>query len=122
MESSVTFRRATEVDALRFYAARPRLSLRGWVAEKEGAIVAIGGVYYEGGAPIAFSEITDDFRKDRRDVAKGCRILMQMISKIRGPVFAVADPEEPTAGYLLVKLGWKPTGRFTALGELMVRG
>ena len=107
---------------MRFYHARPMLSMRGWVAEREGAIIAIGGVYYEGGVPIAFSEITDDFRKDRRDVAKGCRTLMQMISGIRGPVFAVADPGEPTAGYLLVKLGWKPTGRFTNLGELMVRG
>lgn len=122
MESSVIFRRATAADAEQFFGGQMMFSMRGWVAEQDGVVTAIGGLYYEGGRPIAFSEMTGTFRKDRKDVAKGCRILMQMIDKIKSPVYAVANPNEPTAQKLLAKLGWVPTGRFTEVGELLVRG
>jgi hypothetical protein len=122
MPSEVIFRRATQADAERFYSGPPRMSLRGWVAEKNGEIVGIGGVYYANGVPIAFSEITDAFRENKKDVAKGCRILMELISKTRGPVYAVANPDEPTAARLLARLGWEPTGRDSELGEWLVRG
>lgn len=121
MASNTVFRPATREDAARFYKGIPQLSFRGWVAEQGGKIVAIGGVSYEGGRPVAFSEITDAFRNSKKDVAKGCRILMRMIDTIRGPVYAVAQPGESTSAYLLIKLGWRPTGRFTELGELLVR-
>ena len=122
MASNVTFRRANAEDALAFFGRSPPFSFRGWVAEQDGQVTAIGGLYYEDGRPVAFSDMGATFRKSRKDIAKGCRILMQMIDKIKGPVYAVANPNEPTANYLLAKLGWKPTGRFTDVGELMVRG
>ena len=121
MPSNTTFRRATQADAEGYYKGRPVISFRGWVAEQEGAVVAIGGISYVDGAPMAFSEMTDSFRKSRKDVARGCRILMEMVDNTKGPVYAVADPNEPTASYLLLKLGWLPTGRYTQLGELLVR-
>lgn len=122
MPSNVIFRRCTDTDAKAFYGGPPMMSLRGWVAEKDGVIVGIGGVYYNKGVPIAFSEITDAFRESKKDVAKGCRILMELISKTRGPVYAVANPNEPTAARLLARLGWEPTGRMTEIGEMLVRG
>ena len=121
MPSNTTFRRAAQADAEAYYKGRPIVSFRGWVAEQDGSPVAIGGVSYEGGVPMAFSEMTDAFRKSRKDVARGCRILMEMVDNTKGPVYAVADPNEPTASYLLMKLGWLPTGRYTQLGELLVR-
>lgn len=84
--------------------------------------MALGGLYYSHFTPIAFSDITDAFRENKADVVRGCRILMQQISKVRGPVFAVANPAEPTSVALLARLGWKPTGRFCDLGELLKRG
>lgn len=121
MPSKTTFRRATTTDAEAYYAGRPVVSFRGWVAEQDGKPVAIGGVSYIDGAPMAFSEMTDAFRKNKKDIARGCRILMEMIDNTKGPVYAVADPNEPTSAYLLLKLGWLPTGRYTQLGELLVR-
>lgn len=122
MASKTTFRPATAEDAKRFYKGRAcPLSFRGMVAEQGADIVALFGVSYEHGIPVAFSEITDALRENKKDVVKGCRILMKMLDTVRGPVYTVADPNEPTAPYLLIKLGWRPTGRFTPHGELMAR-
>ena len=121
MVSDTTFSRATAADVEAFYSGPPRSSMRGWVAKHGDAVVAIGGVYYEGFRAIAFSEMSEAFRASRKDVARGCRILMQLISGISGPVYAVADPREPTSEALLRKLGWEPTGRNTPLGELLIR-
>lgn len=96
--------------------------MRGWVAKHDDTVVAIGGVYYEGFRAVAFSEMSAAFRARRKDVARGCRILMQLVDSIHGPVYAVADPNEPTSAALLTKLGWQSTGRATPLGELLVRG
>lgn len=122
MASKTTFRPATAEDAKRFYkgSACP-LSFRGMVAEQGDDIVALFGVSYEQGIPVAFSEITDALRENKKDIVKGCRILMKMLDTVRGSVYAVANPDEPTAPYLLIKLGWRPTGRFTPHGELMAR-
>lgn len=116
------FRRATAEDAAKFYGGLPPLSFRGWIAEMRGEIVAIGGMYYDNGNPIAFSEITDEFRKDKRRIVKGMRLLMAMYEAQPGPVFAVPDPKEPTSEKLLARLGWEPTGWRSPIGEILRRG
>lgn len=121
MASKATFRRAAAEDAAVFYREGIPLSFRGWVAEQDGVVTALFGISYEHGIPVAFSQIADPMRSCKKSIAKGCRILMKMLDSIRGPVYAVADPNEPTAPYLLIKLGWRPTGRFTPHGELMAR-
>lgn len=98
------------------------MSLRGYVAELGGELVGLGGLYYENGIPVAFSYIRDALRRRKKDVVKGCRILLAMVNAQKGPVYAVADPEEPTSAALLAKLGWEPTGRICPLGDLLVRG
>ena len=49
-------------------------------------------------------------------------MLMQLLDTVKGPVYAVACSTEPTAPYLLARLGWKPTGLFGPQGETLVRG
>ena len=122
MSSSVTFRPATAKDAFRYAGKIPPFSFRGYVAELDDEIVGIGGVYYQDGVPIAFSEMRPAMRLHRKAIAKACRMLMQFLNQLGGPVYAVACPTEATAPYLLAKLGFKPTGVFGEHGETLVRG
>lgn len=122
MRSEVVFRPATDADAQRYYGRRAHSSFRGFVAELNGELVGLAGVYYQDGVPIAFSEINPHVRSRRRDIVRGVKMLMQIVDTIKGPVYAVANPAEPTAPYLLAKLGWKPTGLLGPLGETLVRG
>ena len=122
MPSEIIFRQATEADATTYYGQRPPLSFRGYVAIKGDEVVGIGGVYYSGSARVAFSEFKPEMRSDRRALVKGTRMLMRFIDTIKGPVYAVASQNEPTATNLLSRLGWKPTGIHGPQGETLVRG
>jgi hypothetical protein len=121
MGNDITFRTATAQDAALFYDGAPPLSFRGKAAEQSGVVIALFGISYDKGTPVAFSQITDAMRENKKALLKGCKIMMQMVDDTPGAVYAVADPDEPTAPYLLIRFGWRPTGRFTAFGELMVR-
>jgi len=117
----VEFRRATQADALKFYHQPAIRSFRGYVAVLGGKVIGIGGIYYDYGVPIAFSEMTDEMRNRRRDKARAVRLLEDLIDAYGAPVFAVVEPGERTAPYLLAKLGFQPTGQFTERGELLVK-
>lgn len=117
-----TFRRATPADAVAFYGTPAKMSFRGFVAELDGEVVGIGGVYYDNGVPIAFSEMRPPMRKYKKAMAKACRILTRFFDQLGGKVYAIACPTEPTAPYLLAKLGFKPTGLIGPHGETLVRG
>jgi hypothetical protein len=121
MSSNIVIRPATEKDARQYYAGRPMFSFRGYAAEMDGEIVGLCGIYYQDGIPIAFSDIRDALRPRKKTLAKACRMLQRLIDKVGRPVYAVACGTEPTAPYLLAKLGFKPTGVFGPEGETLVR-
>lgn len=120
-KAEVNIRPATAEDARTFYGGAPKMSFRGFVAELDGELVGLGGVYYQNGVPIAFTEIRPAMRPYRKAIAKGCRMIVKLLDDLRGPVYAVACSTEPTAPYLLAKLGFKPTGLFGPHGETLVR-
>lgn len=119
--SEPVIRPATYSDAVAYYGGPPRASFKGFVAELDGEIIGIGGVFYEDGAAVAFSEMKEPMRKYRKAKARACRILCDMFDGIGRKVYAAACESEPTAPYLLVKLGFKPTGIFGQFGETWVR-
>ncbi len=123
MSSSVTLRAATFADAKAFYGGKlPPWSFQGIAAELDGEVIGLCGLYRESGAKVVFSEIRPQMRKHKKAIGKACRMLMQMADKTPGTTHAVASPTEPTAGYLLAKLGFVPTGEFGPVGEILVRG
>jgi hypothetical protein len=121
LSSEIVFSPATARDAEEWYQGPPETSFRGYAARCEGELVGIGGVFYLGGKPVAFSEIRGALRKNRKALAIGCRMLMELVEKTKGPVYAIANADEPTAAYLLIKLGWRPTGAFGPFGETLIR-
>ncbi len=122
MPSNVTYRPATAADAAAYYGRSPGLTFRGYVAVKGDEVLGICGVNYTHGMRVAFSEFKEALRSDRRALAKGVRMTMRIVNQIKGPVYAVADDEEPTSTKLLAKLGWVPTGVHGPHGETLVRG
>jgi len=121
MTSSVTFRHLTQDDVLTLYGKSLACTVQGYAGEKDGALLGIFGVYYEGGRLIAFSEIAPEGKKEKKGILKGCRLMLTLLDSFNRPSYAVPNRNEPTAMYLLVKLGWKPTGMFGDAGEVFKR-
>lgn len=121
MSNSVQIRKATVQDARKFYGQDPIYSFRGYVVELNGDIVGVAGIYFEDGKPIVFSEMKDPMRKHKKAIAKTCRLIMKMVDDLGRAAYAFACPTEPTSGYLLAKLGFKPTGMVGPHGDILVR-
>lgn len=117
--SSVTFAHATAEAAQAYYGGTPPFSFRGYVALLEDRPIGIGGVYYIGPTPYAFSEMTDEMRPRLKDKARAVRVLEKLLDTYKTPVFAVAT--EPTSDGLLRKLGFERTEHTTDAGPIMVR-
>lgn len=121
MTSDAIFRDATLEDAIKFYGTYPPARFRGFVVEKDEELLAIAGVYYVKGYPVAFSDLSDSIRKHKKLIVSGVRFLCEFMNAMKTPVFALANQCEPTAPYLLARCGFKPTGTVTELGEYLVR-
>lgn len=108
MRNSPVIRPATAADAAAFYGTeRPMKSMRGFVAELDGEVVGIGGVYFDHGYLVAFSEMKEALRPYKKAIVKGARMIMSAIIDRGVPVFALANQGEPTAAGLLKALGFK---------------
>jgi hypothetical protein len=117
----IEFRTATPKDVTEYYGGLPAFSFKGMVAVEDGEVIGVGGVYRYAGVPLIFSERKGQMRKHLKARAKAVRILISFAESLGPVVYAVPDPIEPTAPYLLAKLGFKPTGKMTEFGELLVR-
>lgn len=119
----VVFKVATAENVARFYDGEsPPKSMKGFVAELDGEIVGVGGIYYDGPTSFAFTEIKPAFRKRKKDLVRGIHLLEAFYNNLGFPVMAIASLGEPTAPALLKKLGWVPTGIVTEKGEVLLRG
>lgn len=117
-----SFRVATNKDSTDFFGKAPTHNFKGIVAVKDNKIIGIGGLLYTKEGVIAFSEIKDEMKKNKKDIVRGCRILIDMIKKENRSVYAVADKKEPTSQAFLKRLGFVRTGLFNENGETLVWG
>jgi hypothetical protein len=82
------YREAKEEDLLEFVDTVPS-SYNAWAAVENGKVFGIGGVYYDDGKAIAFSNMREDIPvKDR---IKGARIIMDILSQTEGPIYAYPE-------------------------------
>lgn len=104
----VSVRPATAADVARWYEGRRFPTMRAVVAEMDGQVHGIGGVKFEGGVMVAFSEWTEALRARRGAMLRAGLRVIDLVRQIEGDVYAVADPFEPGAPKLLQKLGFEP--------------
>lgn len=114
------FRPIRKDDVKDFYGDWPKYTVRGFSAEDDGKVIAIGGVYYEGDYAVAFAEMMPEMRSRKKDIARAARMLTAFYKSLNRKVFAVPSRKEKTAKALLVKLGFVDTGKTCEHGEVMI--
>jgi hypothetical protein len=115
------FVHATRALAEAFYGRPAPRSFRGWVVLLDKKPVGIGGLYTDGGYPMAFSDLKEELRPHRGALIHGVGLMRKMLRDIKVPVFAAANPDEGTAPRLLAHLGFKSVGVDTPDGALFMR-
>lgn len=98
------FRPAT-VDDLKYFMETVPCTARAWAAEQDGTIYGVGGVYYQHGHVIAFTNMRDDMPK--RDIIRAARFLTRKFKDIAAPVYAIPACRE-TARRTLEHFGFVP--------------
>ena len=113
---------ATAKDAFEFYGKAPSNSFKGIVAVEGGKVIGIGGIFHNKTNLVVFTDMKPEMRQYKKAIVKGCRMIMNMVKEANRPVYAIANPDEPTAEKLLEKLGFVHTGLENEFGETLVWG
>ena len=107
----LTSRPATAGDITKFYPGLP-CSVRAWVAEMDGEPQGIIGVALLRPIACMFSAFNEPLRPHLKHPS-----VLRLIKKAQGavkashaPVWAVAEPDEPTAPEILRRLGFRSLG------------
>lgn len=85
----VEVRYARQSDARNFYGGDdPLMTFRGVVIDKDGEIIALGGVYREQQNMIAFSDFKPGALKYKKEIVKAANMAMDIVKEYR-EVFAI---------------------------------
>lgn len=114
----MNIRPATREDFVSFAGHPPAMLTRAFVAEHNGRVLAVGGVYYSAGVAFAFCEMDDGMRAHRKSIMRGAKVVVEaVLARMTVPVYAICSKREPNAPAFLSRLGFVPEG-MTGLGEL----
>ena len=97
-------RLATEDDIRAFYG-KVDWTFRAYVAELDGEVLGVGGIYYEDPYVVAFSSFKPEMRKFKKTMVRSVRKIMELV-KDRSCI-AVASDKHDTSEKLLTKLGFE---------------
>lgn len=105
-------RAASAEDIEAFSDLKNKPTIKAYVGELDGKIVAIGGLAYSGGRWFGFCDLTDEARSHKFTIARmGKRIMDEARQMGIRYVYADADIKEPTAVRWLTSLGFTPDPR-----------
>jgi hypothetical protein len=99
-------RPATERDVIDMIGQTFPESMRAFVLEDQGELLAIGGVRHSVPA-MCFSDIRPGINRSPRGIYKLARKVTSLLDSYAMPVFALADQNEPTAVGFLSRLGFQ---------------
>lgn len=92
---------------LHLYNHRPPYTVRGWAGLRGNEPVAVAGLCYFPSQVIAFCKIIPEAESEKYSIAKGTLKVLELIKKVKGPVYAVAEPENHSAENFLVRCGFE---------------
>jgi hypothetical protein len=99
-----TIRAATQKDIESFYGKMPPLTMKGFVVEHAGQIIGIGGIYWNEGKKVLFSEIKSEGKKFKKTMV---RVAKRIVAELN-PRYALADGRTANSVKLLEHLGFEP--------------
>jgi len=114
-KSKPQLRPATRDDYRAFYGNLPQSTMRAYVATIDDRVVGIGGVLFEHGTKIVFSDMKDEFRPYKVSIMKFARKVEDVMGS--SPGVAVMSSSEPGAARLLDWLGFDHVGQ-NDVGEI----
>lgn len=99
-------RPATADDIARFYDKPPGRSVRAWVAEFDGQVIGLGGLFYGPRSVCLFSEMTPELRRHKRFIVDAAVALVALGKRVNATV--IADPRIDGSERFLTWLGLVP--------------
>ena len=109
--SQLVCRPATSADLAAFYGKPVTRTLRAWVLETEGRIIAVGGIAYHRGRPWdLFSDCSPEIRKHPVATFKAVKAVLGSVLRDL-PAVALADDSHINSERFLKMLGLKPLGK-----------
>ena len=104
----MNFRPATAEDMIAVDGALPPKTCRALVAEDNGKVECVFGIYQHSTRYVLFSSCTDEFRTNKRAVVKAVRKMWEIIAQRPPmPLLAHADPEIKGSDVLLNHMGFE---------------
>lgn len=102
-----SIRPATTDDWMQFYERAPDVSVRAWVADMGGRILAVAGVRLpHGGEPaVYFSDMKPEMGRYRKAIVRGATLMLRETRERRA--FATADDDIPGAPETLRHFGFR---------------
>lgn len=119
-KSKIIIKPATSKLTKEFYGIFPK-SFKGIVALLNGKVIGVGGLKYEDGKMMLFSDIKDELRPYKKDICKAIRIFGRMVKKANYPIVAIAGKEEKNSERILTALGFSPNGQLAPEGKIFWR-
>lgn len=76
--------------------ANPPLTIKAITAIRDGKVLGVAGVCRVGMCWVLFSELTDEFLKNKRAMVKGVKEIRRMVNSLTLPVIAIPESEKPS--------------------------
>ena len=109
--ASPIIRAATREDIQSFSRMPDTPTMRAILIEKDGNIIAMGGVFRKNDRWFAFCDLRDEVRSHKTTLMRAGKKMVDMVGSmgIRF-MYAYPDPEEPRSALWLMSLGFEPDG------------
>lgn len=99
---------ATPALLSRFYGRIPTKTSQAVVAVEGDRVLGVAGIYRDGARMVAFTELSDEVRANRRLIVRGYRALLPLIKAAGMPVLAICDPLIEGSERLLLHYDFEP--------------
>lgn len=104
--TSTEIRPATPDLMQRFYGGTPKRTSQAIVAVRGERVLGVAGILHENGKAVAFTELSDEVRADKRLIVRAYRMLLPML-EAAGTVYALADQSVERSDVLLRHYGFE---------------
>lgn len=105
--ANVQIRPANVKDVQAVYGHPPKRSMKAYAATLDGKTIGVAGLYYFPDHLLAFSNVLPEYRHLKYGIAKGTLKVLEMLSNVTVPVYAVADPQIKGSGDFLLRCGFE---------------
>lgn len=106
----MNIRPATADDCKRFWGSETPVSMRAFVAEQDGVVMAVAGLAFMSSGIMAFSDQSPEMPPHAMTAMRMAKKIIGVMQDIKSPVYCTADKTKPNACSFLERIGFTPLG------------